>query len=171
MAGKEATLFLIDVGVTTATRNNGRDVTDLDYGMQYIWDRIAVILSANKASHLVGVIGFRTDETNNHLSEAGDEYGNIYEMKELAAIKMPDLKYLQQQIKSSATHSGDAVSAIVVGTEIMGKATTLKSGKPGAYTRKMILLTDGKGHIAEDELESIAAKLNEDKIALTVMYV
>jgi ATP-dependent DNA helicase 2 subunit 2 len=40
MADKEATVYIVDVGRSTATTRHGRSESDLDYAMQYVWDRI-----------------------------------------------------------------------------------------------------------------------------------
>lgn len=49
--------------------HNGRVESDLDYGMKYVWNKIAGIMSENKTSLAVGVVGFRTDDTDNKLGE------------------------------------------------------------------------------------------------------
>lgn len=40
MADKEATVYIVDVGSSMGERHQGRSVTDLEWGMQYVWDRI-----------------------------------------------------------------------------------------------------------------------------------
>lgn len=40
MAEKEATVYIVDVGKSMDERRSGREVTDLEWAMQYIWDRI-----------------------------------------------------------------------------------------------------------------------------------
>ena len=40
MADKEATVFVIDVGKSMGTKHNGRDESDLDWSLRYIWDKI-----------------------------------------------------------------------------------------------------------------------------------
>lgn len=41
MANKEAKVYIVDVGESTARKNNGRDISDLDWGLRYVWDKIA----------------------------------------------------------------------------------------------------------------------------------
>jgi len=76
MADKQATIYVIDLGSSTGECRCGRVETDLDYGMRYIWDKIATTMSADRKSWNVGVIGFRTDETNGPLA-ADEGYENI----------------------------------------------------------------------------------------------
>jgi ATP-dependent DNA helicase 2 subunit 2 len=40
MAEKEATVYIVDVGRSMGEKRNGRPVTDLEWAMQYVWDRI-----------------------------------------------------------------------------------------------------------------------------------
>jgi ATP-dependent DNA helicase 2 subunit 2 len=172
MSGKEATIYIVDQGASTGECHNGRVESDLDYGMRYIWDKIAGTMISNRTTAGVGVIGFRTDETENELAESDPEaYSNISVMKPLGPMEMPHLKDLQHRIKPSDTDNGDAVSAIVVGIQLIEKFTTLKTGKPGKYARKIVLLTDGQGPLEDDDIDPIAARINELDIELVVVYV
>lgn len=45
MAEKEATVYIVDVGASMAERNGGREVSDLDWAMQYVWDKITTAVS------------------------------------------------------------------------------------------------------------------------------
>jgi hypothetical protein len=40
MADKEATVFVIDLGASMSKREHGRDVTNLGWCMQYVWDKV-----------------------------------------------------------------------------------------------------------------------------------
>jgi ATP-dependent DNA helicase 2 subunit 2 len=40
MADKEATVFVIDLGVSMAEKSQGREKSNLDWSMQYAWDKI-----------------------------------------------------------------------------------------------------------------------------------
>ncbi|KAL2074790.1 hypothetical protein VTL71DRAFT_8569 [Oculimacula yallundae] len=168
MASKEATIFVIDLGSTTGDCHNGRTISDLEYGMAYVWDKIATVMSANRVTLNVGVIGFRTDETDNPLDGDG-EYDNICVLKELGPMDIPSLESLRSKIQSSNTEVGDAVSAIVLGIDIIDKYTVLKTGKPAKFARKIVLVTDGQGGIDDDNIDSISEKLNESGIELVVL--
>ena len=73
---KQATMYVVDLGSTMGECHNGRTESDLDYGMRYIWDKIAITMAANLKGGNLGVIGFRTDETNNPLDD-DEDYQNI----------------------------------------------------------------------------------------------
>jgi hypothetical protein len=55
MAEKEATVYIVDVGRSMGECRNGRSITDLEWAMQYVWDRITTTvceLSFRKRSKL-----------------------------------------------------------------------------------------------------------------------
>lgn len=165
MAGKEATIFIIDLGRSMGSRKNGRTETDLDWSMRYVWDKISNIAAASRKTLLVGILGLRTDETKNLMQdEAG--YENISVLKELDPMSMTDLKKLTKQIKVSDTDYGDAISAIVLAVEMIGIVT-----KQLKYKRQIYLITDGRGPIDGDDFEDISAKINETGIELNVLSV
>ena len=47
MADKEATVYIVDVGKSMGGRRYGRSVSDLDWGMTYVWDKITSTVSFN----------------------------------------------------------------------------------------------------------------------------
>lgn len=171
MADKQATVYAIDIGSTTADCHNGRLESDLDYGMRYVWAKVGETMAANRpATWSVGFVGFRTDETDNPLDEE-DSYSNISVLKQLGPMEMTSLKDLQKKVKSSKTETGDAVSAVIIAIDMIEKFTTLKTGKLGKFTRKIVLLTDGQGAIDGDDVDDVAQRLNELEIQLVVMCV
>ncbi|KAH7328574.1 putative Ku family DNA helicase [Stachybotrys elegans] len=163
MADKEATVFILDLGSSMADCHNGRDESDLDWSMRYVWDKITDIVAANRKTLCVGVVGLRTDETNNKLGDE-DGYENISVLQELGPMTMSSLRSLQTLIVPSSTESGDAVSAIVVAVDMIDTFT-----KKLKYIRKIILVTDGQGAIDADDIPDIAKKMNDSKIQLTVL--
>lgn len=40
MADKEVTVYIVDVGKRMAGCHNGRSISDLDYALKYVWDKI-----------------------------------------------------------------------------------------------------------------------------------
>lgn len=40
MADKEATVYIVDVGRTMGEKRHGRQQSDLDWAMLYVWDKI-----------------------------------------------------------------------------------------------------------------------------------
>lgn len=170
MASKKAYVFVIDLGSTLGDCHNGRTITDLDWGMQWAWDKMATIMSRGLKGDNVGVVGFRTNQTKNKLAEEDDSYNNISILKELSMLEMDDLRSLQAQVKPGSTEDGDVISALVLATQKIMDFTMLKSGKPGKYERYIYLLTDGQGAADGEDIEAVATQMNEVGIELTVMY-
>jgi ATP-dependent DNA helicase 2 subunit 2 len=164
MADKEATVYIVDLGFTMGKRNHGRETSDLEWSMQYVWERISTTVAASRKTWTVGVLGLRTDETDN-TQDSNEGYDNISVLKELGPMTMTDLKELQPLIKPSRTSSGDAISAIVVAIDMIDTST-----KKLKFKRRIILVTDGLGPIDGDDLEDIASKADESNIELIVMY-
>ncbi|KAJ4414406.1 ATP-dependent DNA helicase yku80 [Neurospora sp. IMI 360204] len=167
MADKEATVYVIDLGESMADCHNGRDESDLDFGMRYIWDKISTTVAANRKTWNVGVVGLNTDETdNNENREEYQGYENISVLQELGPMTMTSLRALKSKIEPSSTSSADAISAIVVALRMIQVFT-----KKLKYKRKIILATNGESPIDDDQSKEVANMLNDVGIELVVIGV
>lgn len=167
MADKEATVYIVDVGEAMADCHNGRDESDLDWAMRYVWDKISTTVAANRKTWTVGVIGLGTNRTKNPQAEEGLEgYDHISVLQEIQAMSMSSLRDLKSRIKPSRTSGGDAFSAIVVAMSMIETYT-----KKLKYNRRIILVTNGEVPIEdpEDSIEDVAGRLSELGIELVVM--
>lgn len=61
MAGKQASVYVVDVGHSMGEMRNGRNETDLDFAMKWIWDKITNTVMTERKTDTIGVVGFRTD--------------------------------------------------------------------------------------------------------------
>ena len=93
---------------------------------------------------------------------------------------MPDVRRLKQQLVPSSTDVGDgmftisrsnfalltqaAISALVIAIHMITTVT-----KKLAYTRKIILVTNGNGSVDADGLDAITSKCKEDGIELVIL--
>ena len=84
-------------------------------------------------------------------------------------MELEHLPDLQSKITPGSTNAGDAISAIVLAVQLITEFTTLKSGKLGAFARKIVLLTDGQGMMDDQGIEQIANRINECGITLVVV--
>lgn len=173
MADKQAAVYIVDVGSSMGDCHNGRIESDLDWSMRYVWDKVTATAQAARKTWSVGVLGLRTDETNNRYAEdeKNQGYDNITELKALGPISLPEIKSLKAKLQPSETNSGDAMSAIVLATEMINVFTTNAKGLPLKYKRDIYLITDGTGAIDKDDVDEIASRINEIGIALTVVQV
>jgi ATP-dependent DNA helicase 2 subunit 2 len=168
MADKQATVYIVDQGQSMGRKHNGRDEIDLEYGMRYVWDKITTTLLASRVTWTVGVVGLRTDTTDNPLKDE-DGYEHISIMKPLGPMKMPQLRQLQDTIKVNKTEIGDAVSAIIIAIEMIMTFTKNSKGEPLKYSRKIVLMTNGRGLMDADDIDEVSKKLNDDGIELVVV--
>ncbi|KAI0528068.1 Ku70/Ku80 N-terminal alpha/beta domain-containing protein [Xylaria bambusicola] len=169
MADKEATIYLLDLGSSMADCHNGRTESDLDWSMRYVWDKISTTVAASRKTWNVGVIGVKTDETDNPLDSqegGGEGYEHISVLQELGPMTMGSLTTLRDRVKASDTQTGDAISAIVLAVEMIEKFT-----KKLKYNRRIILVTDGEAPMDNSDIDDIAEKIKRSGIQLTVLGV
>ncbi|GAP87748.1 putative ATP-dependent DNA helicase 2 subunit 2 [Rosellinia necatrix] len=169
MADKEATVYILDLGSSMADCRNGRTESDLDWSMRYVWDKISTTVAASRKTWNVGVVGVRTDETDNPLEgqdEGCEGYEHISILQELGPMTMRSLETLRGRVKVSNTQAGDCISAIVLAIEMIEKLT-----KKLKYNRKIILVTDGEAPMDNSDIEDISEKMKKSGIQLTVLGV
>ena len=167
MADKEATVYIVDVSRSMGNTHSGREQSDLDWSLRYIWDKITTTVAANRKTFNIGVIGLGTDETHNEL-EDDEAYRHISILQPLSQILMPDLRRLLAVIRPSNTDNRDAVSALILAIDMI-----IKHCKKNKWTRKIVLVTNGFGHIDTDpeNAKEIVKKINSDGIDVVVLGV
>ena len=164
MSDKEATVYIIDVGRSMSEKHHGRTQSDLDWAMNYVWDRITTTMSLDRKTTLQGVIGLRTDDSENDLANDDDSFKYISVFQEIGQILMPDLKRLQDIIVPSRAAEGDDISALVIAIQmILEKCKKLK------YIRKIVLVTSGRGAVDTDLTSEICDQIKEMNIELLIM--
>lgn len=66
MAEKEATVYIVDMGRSMGEHHHGRPMTDLEWAMQYVWDRITATvcdLTLFNARQLTILGGYRSQDS------------------------------------------------------------------------------------------------------------
>lgn len=165
MAAKEATVYIVDCGRTMGETSHGRKQSNLDWALEYVWDKITSAVATGRKTLLSGVIALRTDQTNNELSD-DPSYHHISVLQDLSQILMPNLRKLRNELVVSNTESGDAISALVIAIQMIARTCRKLS-----YQRKIILVTDAQGPMDADDLSQITSKLKEDSIELVILGV
>lgn len=163
MASKEATVYIVDCGRSMGEISHGRKQSNLDWALEYVWDKITSTVATGRKTALAGVVGLRTNETKNELSD-DDGYQHISVFQELSQILMPNLRKLRHDLVISSSDAGDAISALVVAIQMI--TTTCKKLQ---YLRKIVLVTDARGPIDADDLSQITEKLKADSIELVIL--
>ena len=165
MATKEATVFIIDIAKSMSEHHGGRDESDLQWAMQYVWDRITTTVATARKTAQAGVIALRSDGSNNDLrSEEG--YQHISVLQPIDQLFMTNLRHLRGSIKPSSTESGDALSALAIAIQMISSHC-----KKLQYIRQIVLVTNGRGVMDADDLDDISSKLLQDSIQLVVVGV
>ena len=165
MAGKEATVYIVDCGRTMGETSHGRKQSNLDWALEYVWDRITAGVATGRKTVLGAVLGLRTDGSQNDLADEED-YHHITVYQPLDQILMPTLRKLRNDLVVSNTEGGDAISSLVIAIQMIAETC-----KKLQYARKIVLVTDGRGSMQADDLSQITSKLKEDKIELVVLGV
>lgn len=114
---------------------------------------------------MLGVIGLRTDETDNPLQDE-DDYANIKVLKQIDQALMPDVRRLRNELVVSRTNTGDATSALIIAIQLIAEKC-----KKLQYMRRIVLVTDARANMNVDDLSMITDKLKEDNIELTILGV
>ncbi|KAI9839005.1 MAG: ATP-dependent DNA helicase II subunit 2, partial [Sclerophora amabilis] len=169
MAEKEATVYIVDLSSSMGRRNSGRNESDFEWAMRYVWDKITTTVFPSH-SNRPPKDGNRTrslrDERQLQLGFSACVQTVIFLKPTCIRILLPDLRELQNKLHVSNTDSGDAISALVVAIQmISGYCRKLK------YKRKIILVTNGTGYMDGDDLDHIAEKLATDGIELCILGV
>ncbi|KAF2172563.1 hypothetical protein M409DRAFT_50238 [Zasmidium cellare ATCC 36951] len=165
MASKEATVYIVDVGRTMGERKQGRTQTNLDWALEYVWDKITSTVANGRKTANIGVIGLRTDETKNP-QEDEEDYEHIKVCQELNQMLMPDVRRLRNDLVVNKTSTGDAISALIVAIQMISEKC-----KKLQYVRKIILITDARAPMQTEDLSQITKKLKEDSIELVILGV
>lgn len=175
MTSKEATVYIIDVSSSMGERNGGRDESDLEWAMRYIWDKLTTTVATDRKTALMSVIALGSDHTNNDMcsdanrnsSENDDAYKHISVLKRLAQMQMPALRDLREAIHPANHCPGaDVMSAIVLAIQLISEqCRQLK------YIRKIILVTNAKAPMDADDMHMITSKVKEDGIELLILGV
>ena len=165
MATKEATVYIVDCGSTMAETSHGRQQSNLDWALEYVWDKITTIVSTGRKTALAGVVGLRTEGTANEL-DAEEDYRHITVFQDLGQILMPELRKLRNDLVVSNTEAGDAVSGLVVAIQMITNTC-----KKLQYLRKIVLVTDARAPMQADDLSEITSKIKADNIELVILGV
>ena len=163
MAEKEATVYIVDVSRSMSKCHQGRVESDLEWSLQYVWDKITNTVATGRKTALLGVVGLGTDGTKNNMS-GEDAYSHISTIQPIAQVTMEELRHLPESLKTSNTDNRDALSAVIIAVDMI-----MKHCKRLKYTKKIVLVTNGTGPIDDDDIESVAKEIKDNDIQLVVL--
>ena len=163
MADKEATVYIVDVARSMSKSNQSRDQSDLDWALQYVWDKITNTVSTGRKTAQIGVIGLGTDKTHNDMM-AEEPYKHISVITPIQQILMPELQRLPTLLVPSNTDTRDGLSAIIIAVDVI-----MKHCKHLKFRKKIILITNGTGTIDDDDIDDTAQQIKDNGIELVVL--
>ena len=163
MADKECTVYVVDIGRSMGEKHHGRNITDLAWAMQYVWDKIAAAVSTGRKTLHNGVVALRSNHTN-HDGPDEEEYHNISVLMKPQQVLMPDIRRLHDELKPSHTNNGDAISAIIVAIQMITDFCGTKK-----FQKRIVLITNADGAVEADQIGSIAEKILQEGIQLIVL--
>lgn len=167
MADKEATVFVVDVCRSMGQTHQDRELSDLDYTLQYVWDKISGIVQTGRKTLLCGVVAVGSDRTKNDMQDE-DGYSNIEVVQPIGQILLPDLQRLPQRVKVSNTSESrrDLLAGIIIGVDLI-----MKHCKHLKYKKRLVVCTNGLGLLDSDQLQDVAEQIKENGIELVILGV
>ncbi|KAF8887717.1 SPOC domain-like protein [Infundibulicybe gibba] len=175
-AGYTVTMFLIDIspsmGDTRMVDIEGPDgesvsveMSNLEWSLQFAKLKIQEMIFNGRKTDQCGVITFGSEETDNTINSKNGGYEHV---SEYIPIGQPNAGTLAKVDRlQPSTVSGDPIDALIVGIET--QAEYLASKK--SWTRKIVLITDGKSPIELEDWEATAGKMNAFDIHFTIIGV
>ena len=167
MADKEATVFVVDVCRSMGKSHQDREISDLEYTLQYVWDKISGIVQTGRKTLHCGVVAVGSDSTKNQM-QLEEEYSHIEVVRPIGQLLLPDLQRLPEQLKVSNTSESrrDVLSAIILAVDmIMQHCKQLK------YKKRLVVCTNGLGLLDPDQLQEVAQQIKENDIQLVILGV
>ncbi|KIW91049.1 uncharacterized protein Z519_07943 [Cladophialophora bantiana CBS 173.52] len=163
---KEATIYIIDVARSMGRKHNSRIQSDLEWALQWVYDKITNVVFTGRKTLQVGVIGLGTDDTNNEM-QGDSSYRHISVLQPVAQILQPELQNLPRALKPSNTDDRDVLSAIIIAVDMM-----MRHCRHLKYKKKIVVVTNATGsHIDDDDIESTAEQFKTNNIELVVLGV
>jgi ATP-dependent DNA helicase 2 subunit 2 len=173
---KSATVYVVDVGDYMSKCHNGRNEDDLEWSMQYVWDKLAATALANRATLLAGFVALNTEDSDNELSyESISVYKPVLTAEQYAKMKadapdnlgpvsMSTIRDWQAKIVPSRETGGDALDAVEVAIDMIERVT-----KRLKFDREIVLVTNAQCPIDSSKLQDVCDRLNDNGIKLVVL--
>ncbi|KAA8894251.1 putative Ku family DNA helicase [Sphaerosporella brunnea] len=165
MADKQATIYIVDVGKSMGQKRHFRQKTDLEYALEYVWDRITTTISNGRKTDMIGVVGLRTDASDNHLAKE-EGYENISILSPIQQFLMSHVRELEESLHPSNTDEGDGIAALILAIDMI-----IKHCKKLKYKKNIVFVTNGTGGFDTDDIHTVIDGFKEENINLTVLGV
>ncbi|QSL65397.1 hypothetical protein MERGE_002707 [Pneumocystis wakefieldiae] len=162
MSEREVTVFVIDMDKRMRNCGNNRTQSNLEWALSYFWSKISSKILSGRKTDCVGVVGFKTDETNNDMKE-DKFYENISVLCPIQQITINEVEELKRKLVPSNTDVGDAISAVIIGIDLISKYC-------GSFRhiKNLILITNGESAMNFSDLEKIGYQIRYMSINFSI---
>ncbi|KIY64504.1 SPOC domain-like protein, partial [Cylindrobasidium torrendii FP15055 ss-10] len=177
-AGYTVTMFLIDVSASMGDTRivelspgpNGEEssveMTNLQWALQFVKIKIQEMIYNGRKTDQCGVVIFGSDDTDNCINEeAKGGYENVVEYLPIEHPTPATLARIDELEPSKST--GDPIDGIIVASTVQAEHLSSKS----TWTRKLVVVTDGRGPMELEDWEATADKLNDWNVGFTLVGV
>ena len=140
-----------------------RSQSDLEWALEYVWHKIGLKVFSERKTDMVGVIAFRSDNTDNPLGQ-DNAYANMVVLCPIQQILMPQIRELKKKLVASSCDEGDIVSAVVLAIHLIQLHC-----KQLKYIKNIILLTDGRASLDPEQNDEICEQINTSNVNFSVL--
>lgn len=144
MASKEITSYIVDLSPTMGRKGPGRRQTDLEVGLEYLYDSLMDKVLRGRKTDYVTVIACHSEVTKHPFSRESS-FQNIEVVCNHKAPTYDDLEELSRKLVPRASEvseeEGDCFESMLVGVGMMKNTKGLK------FIRNIVLITNGESSI------------------------
>jgi ATP-dependent DNA helicase 2 subunit 2 len=166
MADKQATVYIVDISRSMGEQHQERELSDLDWSLQWVWDKITAVVQTGRKTLHVGVVEMGSHFTNNMMAQDDPSYRHINILHGLSQLMLPELQKISKSLEPSEVESCDVLSAIIVGVDMI-----IKHCKQLKYTKKVVVVTNGSKPMDADDVEEVAEQMKKNNIELVILGV
>jgi len=157
MASKEITTFIVDLSPSMANKSNGRNISDLEYGLKYFDDIITNKILRGRKTDYISVITCHSNKTDNPFA-SDDSFKNIEVISNKVAPTYNDLRKYNELLRPNMTEiaedEGDCFEAMLVGIGLLKDTHKLK------FIRNVVVITNAETNIKTFETKVADATRN-----------
>lgn len=151
MASKEITTFIVDLSPSMANKSNGRNISDLEYGLKYFYDIVTNKVLRGRKTDYISVITCHSNRTENPFS-IEDSFKSIEVVSNKIAPTYDDLRKYKELLRPNMTEitedEGDCFESMLVGIGLLTDTQKLK------FVRNVVVITN-----AESKIKSFVTKV------------
>lgn len=157
MASKEATVIVLETSAFLNQKRQNRNKTDFEYTVEYVLSKVSDIIIRGRKSDVLGIVAYRTEDTDNSMSTSSAGYNNISVWLPMSeGPSLGQLQEIQERLRIPSTNrNGDPISALIVALDMINNFC---GGRK--YRKRIIMTTSGEGSLDSSDMEKISQTMN-----------